>query len=61
MKRIIFLLALTTLFCKANAQDSQIKIETQSSALILKAAKNGLLYQSYLGKKLDGDFGYNAL
>jgi alpha-galactosidase len=61
MKKIIFLLAITTLFCKANAQDGQIQVETQSTALILKAGKNGLLYQSYLGTKLKGNSGYNTL
>ena len=61
MKKIIFLLAFTILFCKATAQERQIKIETQSTALILKAGKNGLLYQSYLGTKLEGDSGYNEL
>ncbi|WP_300977398.1 alpha-galactosidase [Flavobacterium sp.] len=61
MKKIILLVALTTFFCNANAQDRQIQIETQSAALILKAGKNGLLYQSYLGTKLNGNSGYNLL
>jgi alpha-galactosidase len=61
MRKIILLLALTTFFCEANAQDGQIQIETQSTALILKAGKNGLLYQSYLGTKLKGNSGYTTL
>lgn len=61
MKKILFLLTLTTLLSDANAQENQIQIETQSTALILKAAKNGLLYQSYLGTKLKGNSEYNVL
>ena len=61
MKKIIFLLVLTALVYKAGAQEKQIQIETQSSALILKAGKNGLLYQTYLGAKLNGNSGYDAL
>lgn len=52
---------LTALVYKAHAQEKQIQIETQSSALILKAGKNGLLYQTYLGTKLTGNSGYDAL
>src|SRR6478609_3476165 len=61
MKKVIILLAITALFYEANAQDGQIQIETQSTALILKAGKNGLLYQTYLGAKLKSNSGYNEL
>ncbi|MFH6989960.1 alpha-galactosidase [Flavobacterium collinsii] len=61
MKKLLFLLALTILFSKANAQDGQIQIETQNTALILKVGKNGLLYQSYLGTKLKDNLGYAAV
>ncbi|RED23426.1 alpha-galactosidase [Flavobacterium cutihirudinis] len=60
MKKLLFIVFLTTLSWKASAQEEPIKIETQNSALILKAGKNGLLYQSYFGAKLDAS-GYNAL
>lgn len=60
MKKVLFLLVLTILFWKANAQNDPIAIETQNTALILKVAKNGLLYQSYLGTKLEAS-AYNAL
>ena len=61
MKKILFLLVFTFLFCKVNAQEEQIQIETQNTALILKVGKNGLLYQSYLGTKLRDNSGYNAV
>ncbi|KAF2082403.1 alpha-galactosidase [Flavobacterium sharifuzzamanii] len=60
MKKVLFLLVLTSFFWKANAQNDPIAIETQNTALILKVAKNGLLYQSYLGTKLEAS-AYNAL
>ncbi|RYJ37483.1 Alpha-galactosidase [Flavobacterium anhuiense] len=60
MKKALLILVLTILFWKTNAQNDPIAIETQNTALILKVAKNGLLYQSYLGKKLEAS-AYNAL
>ncbi|WP_294961572.1 alpha-galactosidase [uncultured Flavobacterium sp.] len=60
MKKVLLLFVLTALFWKANAQNDPIAIETQNTALILKVAKNGLLYQSYLGAKLEAS-AYNAL
>ncbi|WP_281632830.1 alpha-galactosidase [Flavobacterium luteolum] len=60
MKKALFLLVLTTLFWKTNAQNDPIAIETQNTALILKVAKSGLLYQSYLGAKLEVS-AYNVL
>ena len=60
MKKALLILVLTILFWKTNAQNDPIAIETQNTALILKVAKNGLLYQSYLGTKLDAS-AYNAL
>ncbi|SCY79462.1 alpha-galactosidase [Flavobacterium anhuiense] len=60
MKKALLILVLTILFWKTNAQNDPIAIETQNTALILKVAKNGLLYQSYLGTKLEAS-AYNAL
>jgi len=60
MKKALLILVLTILFWKTNAQNDPIAIETQNTALILKVAKNGLLYQSYLGTKLDAS-AYKAL
>jgi len=60
MKKVLFLLVFTTLFWKAKAQNDPIAIETQHTALILKVAKNGLLYQSYLGTKLEAS-AYNTI
>ncbi|SHM77002.1 alpha-galactosidase [Flavobacterium chilense] len=57
----MLLLLFAILFCKVSAQEGQIQIETQNTALILKAGKNGLLYQSYLGTKLKDNSGYNLL
>ncbi|MBO9584345.1 MAG: alpha-galactosidase [Flavobacterium sp.] len=53
MKKVVTLLILTIFFWEANAQNDPIAIETHNTALILKVAKNGLLYQSYLGAKLE--------
>lgn len=61
MKKNMLLLLFAILFCKVSAQEGQIQIETQNTALILKAGKNGLLYQSYLGTKLKDNSGYNLL
>jgi len=61
MKKLILLLLFAILFCKVSAQEAQIQIETQNTALILKTGKNGLLYQSYLGTKLKDNSGYNQL
>ncbi|UWY27389.1 alpha-galactosidase [Flavobacterium sp. TR2] len=60
MKKALLLLVVISFFWKANAQNDPIAIETQNTALILKVAKNGLLYQSYLGAKLEAS-AYNTL
>jgi alpha-galactosidase len=61
MKKIMLLVTLVGLFCKVNAQENQIRIETQSTALLLKAGKDGVLYQTYLGAKLNENNAYDLL
>lgn len=62
MKKILSLLvALTTLFSIAPAQETPvIRIETGNTVLILKAGKDQRLYQCYLGTRLN-DISYDAL
>ncbi|QGK73792.1 alpha-galactosidase [Flavobacterium sp. SLB02] len=60
MKR--FLLLLTIMYLPVQAQESSIiKIETESSALVLKVGKNKKLYQTYLGTKLNNSAEYEAV
>ncbi|MBF4487683.1 alpha-galactosidase [Flavobacterium sp. CSZ] len=60
MKR--FLLLLTIMYLPVQAQESSIiKIETESSALVLKVGKNKKLYQTYLGRKLNNSAEYEAV
>jgi alpha-galactosidase len=60
MKR--FLLLLTIMYLPVQAQESSIiKIETESSALVLKVGKNKKLYQTYLGTKLNNSTEYEAV
>lgn len=60
MKR--FLLLLTIMYLPVQAQESSIiKIETETSALVLKVGKNKKLYQTYLGAKLNNSAEYEAV
>ncbi|WP_281224911.1 alpha-galactosidase [Flavobacterium aquiphilum] len=59
MKQLLF--SLLTLLCFSIQAQEMIRIETESSALVLKVGKNKKLYQTYFGTKLNNSSEYEFI
>lgn len=62
MKRTFLIIILATMYSSIHAQESpMIRIETGNTSLVYKVGKNQLLYQTYLGTRLDNSSDYDAV
>jgi len=62
MNKIVLLVILAAMYSSTFAQDSpMIQIETENTALVLKVGKNQLLYQTYLGIRMENSASYEGV
>jgi alpha-galactosidase len=62
MKKVLLSLVLAAIFSASQSQESQmIRIETKTTALVFKVGNNKLLYQTYLGTRLNISSSYEAV